>query len=528
MSTYHTFGATTYTLGNSISSTDNTILLSSFLEPVTGTPYTMALLNTDIAYGTIAPKTTSSEFISFIGITQNANGTATLTGVTRGLAKKYPFTSSSAYKLPHAGQSQFIISDAPQVFEKYAALENDENITGTWDFMAVPNTQSDPVSGDDLARRSWVLSVVNGGAVSQNSVIVVGRAGETLVSGNLIYLKTADGLWWKTDADTVATVDGVILGIAQGAGTAGNAITGGVLLNGIDPINTGLTAGATYYASNTAGAISSSVGTTTKAIGKANSIGALIFDANFTTLPTQKEKDAMAGGGDFGIPSSTNKFITQAFTVAKIPTKQLFASSGTYTKPAGLVYAVVETIGGGGGGGGVDSSSSSGAGAGGGGGGGYSRRTLAATSIGATETVTVGTGGAGGLGVTPATGGTGVTSTFGSLVSASGGTGGLAGNGTTQGAGGAGGGGTTATPDINSHGSGGGAGVASITDTRATSGNGGSSFFGGGAPGVTNSSTGSAGTTYGGGGSGASATNNDTRDGGAGADGVILVTEFYS
>lgn len=138
MTKFHPFGAATYNLGTSISSTDTTILLSSFLEPVTGTPYTMVLLNTDIAYGTIAPKTTSSEFISFTGITQNADGTATLIGVVRGLAKKYPFTTDSAYKLPHSGQTQFIISDAPQVFEKYLSIDNDETINGLITFAQPP------------------------------------------------------------------------------------------------------------------------------------------------------------------------------------------------------------------------------------------------------------------------------------------------------------------------------------------------------------------------------------------------------
>jgi hypothetical protein len=144
--TYSPFGAQTYFLGSSISSTATTVLLSSFLEPVTGTPYTMALLNTDIAYGTIAPRTASAEFISFTGITQNSNGTATLTGVVRGLAKKSPFTTDSAYKLPHSGQSQFIISDAPQVFNKYVTLENTETITGKKTFPAGGNANA-PVSG---------------------------------------------------------------------------------------------------------------------------------------------------------------------------------------------------------------------------------------------------------------------------------------------------------------------------------------------------------------------------------------------
>jgi len=161
MATFHTAGAGTYTLSSSISSTATSILLTSFLEPVTGTPYTMVLLNTDIVYATIAPKTNSSEFISFTGITQNANGTATLTGVTRGLAKKYPFTTDSAYKLPHSGQSQFILSDAPQVFEKYGSIENTETLAGVKTFTSIPVLPaSDPTTANQATRKSYVDTLV--------------------------------------------------------------------------------------------------------------------------------------------------------------------------------------------------------------------------------------------------------------------------------------------------------------------------------------------------------------------------------
>lgn len=143
---YFPAGGKNYTLNSSISSTETTIPLVSFVEPVSGVPYTMALLNTDIVYGTIAPRTTSSEFISFTGITQNPDGSATLTGVTRGLSKKYPFTASAAFRLPHAGQSTFIMSDAPQVFNEYSVIENDETITGKKAFPAGGNANA-PVSG---------------------------------------------------------------------------------------------------------------------------------------------------------------------------------------------------------------------------------------------------------------------------------------------------------------------------------------------------------------------------------------------
>lgn len=146
MSKYYPAGGGTYTLSASIGSTDVTIQLTSFTEPISDVAYTMALLNTDIAYGTIGPKTSSSEFISFTGITQNGDGTATLTGVTRGLAKKYPFTSSATFQLPHSGQSVFILSDMPQVFVKYISLENAEMITGKKTFPGGGNASA-PVSG---------------------------------------------------------------------------------------------------------------------------------------------------------------------------------------------------------------------------------------------------------------------------------------------------------------------------------------------------------------------------------------------
>lgn len=172
MTTFRPFGAKTYFLGSSISSTATTILLSSFLEPVTGTPYTMVLLDTDIVYATIAPKTASSEFISFTGITQNSDGTATLTGVTRGLAKKYPFTSDSAYKLPHAGQSVFIISDAPQVFNEYSVIEADETITGLKTFLQFPITPSSlPTTPYQVANKAYVDSVSFNGAPNASTSV---------------------------------------------------------------------------------------------------------------------------------------------------------------------------------------------------------------------------------------------------------------------------------------------------------------------------------------------------------------------
>ena len=79
------------------------------------------------------------------------------------------------------------------------------------------------------------------------------------------------------------------------------------------------------------------------------------------------------------------------------PTVEAFTSDGTWTKPAGLLYAVVEVMGAGGGGGSAaGTGSGEGSCASGGGSGGYARKVFAAADLPASCAVTVGAGGAGG------------------------------------------------------------------------------------------------------------------------------------
>ncbi len=220
---YKPFGATTYNLASSISSTATTIVLSSFLEPVTGTPYTMALLDTQIVFATIAPKTTSSEFISFTGITQNANGTATLTGVTRGLSKKSPFTTDSTYKLPHSGQSQFIISDAPQVFYEYAAKNNDETITGQWTFNVTPIT---PPAVSDASTTVKGITKLSVAPASATSPIALGTNDARALVGYAVDSVGTDSYAITPSPAITAYAGGQVFTF-----TAGTANTGACTLN---------------------------------------------------------------------------------------------------------------------------------------------------------------------------------------------------------------------------------------------------------------------------------------------------------
>lgn len=200
-------------------------------------------------------------------------------------------------------------------------------------------------------------------------------------------------------------------------------------------------------------------------------------------------------------------------------------SPATWTKPAGLKYVVVEVQAGGGGGAGTGSSSSAGGGAGGAGG--YAKETIQASSLSATETVTIGTGGAGGSSGDN-NGATGGTSSFGSYLSATGGTGGIKAGGSAGAlpnrSGGIGGTGTGG--DINSVGMAGGNGGTLSGGTGG--GNGGSSMFGAGGLGPIQDGSGAAASGQGAGGSGGFTDGSASAvAGGSGSEGIVIVTEFY-
>jgi len=162
------------------------------------------------------------------------------------------------------------------VLTDHAVLKSFQNVLTTG-----YNTPTTPSSDYQLATKKYVDDTAAGGTVAVDKVSVVGTAGETITAGQLIYLKVSDSKWWKCDADTVTTLDNVVLGIAQGAGSTDGLITGGVLVKGVDANQTGLTASSIYYASNTAGGISLTSGTNTRVIGVATSTTQLLFDPEF-------------------------------------------------------------------------------------------------------------------------------------------------------------------------------------------------------------------------------------------------------
>lgn len=483
---YNPSGGGTYRLQSSIGLSATTIKLSSFTEPISGIPYTMAYLASSIAYGTLDPQTSNrSEFVSFTGITQNSDGTATLTGLTRGLSRtpgSGGCVASTTLTQSHSGQSIFILSNSPCFYSEYAVKKNDETITGYW-------TVPIPLSNGNPATKSYVDSLVNGGTVSNAQVVVAGTAGETVSAGQTLYLKQVDGRWYRASVST-PEASTTPIALAQGAGTSGNPITGGVLLEGLDSNQSGLSVGVPYFVGPIAGTVSSA--TSTRVLGRARTNTSLYFHPDYLIQNLPYTPFTMQASTTFnsflnlsGATTTFNNAATSSVVVTATSSLQIGSfpaywigknmiattTSGNFQVPAGITKIYVRMVGGGGGGGKTTATTNAGAGAGAGG---YGEKMV---NISATTSIQF-TIGAAGTGSTGSGGVTGGTTYFGpsnnAFFSCTGGIGAADNVGGIQGDGG-----TCTNADVTTPG---GAGETSISVAGSTFGgtgmHGGSSYFG--------------------------------------------------
>lgn len=325
-------------------------------------------------------------------------------------------------------------------------------------------------------------------------------------NGNWTFSSTpaVSGLSSVTCANTLALSSGGNLGIASCPGAASSIQAG----SGGTSITSGTNGGLLWDNSGTLYASAAITG---------------LILGNGTSAPSAA---TVSTGLNLSAGTLTNTGVVNVYHQAFTTT-----GSNTYTPHAGLIQADVACQAGGGGGGGSVVSNSSQINAGGGGGqGGYAQGLFSAATIGASQTVTIGTGGPGGNGANGTTGG---NTTFGTLLTTNGGVGGPVGvNSTTNtiSGGASGGGASGGYKDVTGQTGGDGSGSIVSGVGLAQGGTGGGPQGGTVAMTPSGSINGVSATGYGNGGGGASAgpSAGSTNVGGSGSQGRCDVTEYAS
>ncbi|MGE0463432.1 MAG: hypothetical protein AB7Q16_18880 [Vicinamibacterales bacterium] len=134
---------------------------------------------------------------------------------------------------------------------------------------------------DSGGTQVYDVTIVSSPALHTVNLDIAATAGETLAAGSLVFLAdgsggTTAGRWHLTDADTVSKSSGArIVGMSLAAMASG--ATGTVRVQGRVTGLSGLTAGAPYYASATAGALAATPPTNRRFAGVAESSSTFVL-----------------------------------------------------------------------------------------------------------------------------------------------------------------------------------------------------------------------------------------------------------
>lgn len=118
-----------------------------------------------VGYITLEPDTTNAEGATFTGITANANGTYTLTGVKTILAKN-PYTETSGLVRNHAGGTKVVVTDNVGFWNTFGNKNNANTWAATQTFTVTPVSANQPTLSTEVANKEYVDGVAIAGAAN--------------------------------------------------------------------------------------------------------------------------------------------------------------------------------------------------------------------------------------------------------------------------------------------------------------------------------------------------------------------------
>lgn len=365
------------------------VVLTNFTD-IYGNVLTMSSFGSK-GYCTAEPDTNNEEAFTFTGITANANGTYSLTGVSTALAQT-PYTESSGLIRQHAGGTKIVVTDNVSFWNTFGNKQNDEALVGRWTTPVVPS------NANDLVNKSYADGLAIAGAPDSSTTVKgIGRVSVAPVSPTIPIFVGDNDPRVPTQGENDALV-----------GTSGTPSSSNKYVTDADTSGTGSVVRSSLISAETYGDGSDGVVTETTR--------SLTRDMYYTNLTVPN--GVTLSTANYRIFVSGTLTISGTGKIDNSGASAVTATAGAATAAGTLTANVAGANGGVGGGGGVTASGGSGGGSGASGG--IIAIYAQTISIGASGSITSigGAGGAGGAGANggaiPNSGGNGNPGTVGS------------------------------------------------------------------------------------------------------------------
>src|SRR3990172_3538604 len=199
----------------------------------------------------------------------------TNTGAVAASHKLFTYEAGTTTKLATYSDQALTVANANPIVLDSAGRATIFLSAASYKFTLAPSTDTDPPTA-----AIWTRDNVSALAAFEAGDIT-GTAGEDLAANDIIYLSDGSGgltagRWDKTDADNIYSSTGAnVVGVALSTVTAGNS--GSLRLNGKVTGYAGLTIGAPYYISATAGALTATAPANSRIVAAADSASSIIL-----------------------------------------------------------------------------------------------------------------------------------------------------------------------------------------------------------------------------------------------------------
>lgn len=180
--TFRVVQTPTLHLYTGLSASATTMRITPFPKDLNGTKLTMTDFGSSPTV-TVDPKLSSyEEIVGFTAITDNGDNTATLTGLSRNLISKYPYTTTGTGRTHGAG-AVVVFSNNPQLYGRLGALENDQAWTGTNTFAST-----------SMPRYDVTPSAAMWAAAGGSELVDLNKLNATAIAGAANASETAAGI----------------------------------------------------------------------------------------------------------------------------------------------------------------------------------------------------------------------------------------------------------------------------------------------------------------------------------------------